>query len=308
MANYEIFADEAWTHTANPPFRYHCFFGGMLGLSSELDRLDTNLRAISIKYNRTDEVKWSSVSKERLDYYKELVDCFFLYVDTGEVKYRQMFRDRSHVAIIEDGQDIHELDVQFKLCYQFIKHSFGLAFLPVDNSGGQHNLLIRLDEHSSQKHKKELESFVCDLPRLLSRQDLNVRLTFVDSSKFLRIQICDLLMGAAGSYGNKMHLRREPKQRGMNAKQKARLELARYIYNKIRDIDSRSRGSGAFNWFESTGVGSEKANLYNHKIRIWKFKPKRYRVNKGWHNDSLSKHGLWIADNIFPEIISSDDC
>lgn len=43
---HEIYADEAWTHGGLPPNRYWCFFGGIMGLAPDLDRLDTELRAI----------------------------------------------------------------------------------------------------------------------------------------------------------------------------------------------------------------------------------------------------------------------
>src|SRR5690348_13096914 len=41
---------------------------------------------------------------------------------------------------------------------QFLKHAFGLRYLPPAPAGQAHRILIRLDDHSSQRHKSDLES------------------------------------------------------------------------------------------------------------------------------------------------------
>jgi hypothetical protein len=107
------------------------------------------------------------------------------------------------------------------------------------------------------------------------------------------------MIGAAGSHGNKMHLRREPGQRGMKPRQKVRHEMATYIYNKLRDLDRAERGSGAFNWFETTGRDGTLDTMLTHKLRIWKFKPARYHIDKGWQNDHLDKQGRYQGPEIF---------
>lgn len=294
---YEIYADEAWTH-CNPPLnRYWCFYGGILGRAADLDRFDTALRAIKKKNNVKSEVKWSKLKEDNISCYKEMVDELMLYLRSGSIKYRQMFLDRAFVRIPEPGEPpITELDVQFKLYYQYIKHAFGLRYLPHAPDGTQ--VLLRLDNHSSQGHKDRLVSFCEELPGYLHRPDLTIRVTFVNSAKVPRLQVCDVLMGAAGSHGNKMFAKRAPGQRRITPKQKLRNELCKYIYEALKALDRDMRGSRAFNWFESTGKGGDPTNLFHHAMRIWKFEPSNYVIDRGWQNDHLDKFGNYVAPDV----------
>lgn len=223
-SRFEIYADEAWTH-GNPPLRrYWCFYGGVFGPEAALDRLDTRLRRVKGAHKVSGEIKWNKLTPHLLPCYIDFVDCLLDSVEAGDAKWRQMFCDRAHVRVPEPGEPpASRLDVQFKLCYQFLKHSFGLCHLP---RGTVDEVLIRLDTHSSQKHKDQLESFARGIPQQFGRADFMVRTVFDDSDDVPRIQVCDLMIGAAGSYGNNMHEIRQPGVRGMSDKQKLALSFA----------------------------------------------------------------------------------
>jgi hypothetical protein len=303
VARYEISADEAWTHTSQPPNRYWCFFGGVFGPESSCDRLETSLRAIVAAKKLRGEIKWSSVTDQNIQCYKLLVDTFFTHIENGNLVYRQMFLDRSFVHIPSPNDPpLSPLDVQFRICYQFLKHSFGLRYLANSDPACDHHVTIRLDEHSSQHHKDELRSYVERIPEQFNSRRLITKVQYVNSKKFLRLQVCDLIMGAAGSYGNKMHKRREAGRRGMTNKQKQRLDIALYIYGKLRNLDASERGTKGFNWFETTGTDGDAENRLRHKIRIWKFIPNRFQKDKGWENDNLDKQGVYLGPKIDPNI------
>lgn len=140
------------------------------------------------------------------------------------------------------------------------------------------------------------------LPDTLTVPSLFTKARFVNSKHLLRLQLCDLLMGAAGSHGNRMHLRRLPGKRGMTQKQKWRHEMAKYIYNHLRSLDATERGSKAFSWFESTGHDGEIENRLKHKLRIWKFIPKNFQRNAGWENDNLDPQGRYLGPQIDEQI------
>lgn len=292
VIKYQIFADEAWTHQ-QPQNRYHTFFGGIFGRESSTDILSAELLKIRAESKfKNQEVKWSTLSVANFDYYKKLVDCIFRHISNKKIKYRQMFLDRSFHYDGENG--LSELDVQYKLYYQFIKHSFGIQHLPNDDI----EILIRLDGHSSQKHKDNLQRFVqIEIPNKIGRDNISLNVTYIDSRKHINLQVCDVLMGSAGYYGNKYHKRRENNKRGMTEKQRIKYEFAKYIYDQLRITDANDRGSKAFNWFESTGIDGDSRNTLNHNIRIWKFIPKTYIINRGWHNDNLDNQGRFVADD-----------
>jgi hypothetical protein len=295
---YELCADEAWTHCNLPLNRYWSFFGGIFAPKQDADRLDTKLHAIRDGHRYRREIKWSDLSPQWLPLYIDLVNELFVHLTNHDVRYRQAFRDRSVVFVPPVGAPQDSiLDVEFKLYYQFIKHSFGLKYLPLAQ-GGFDKIILRLDTHSSQKHRSRFKEFAEGLPRLLGRTDLEIDCTHHCSTKLIRIQMCDVLAGAAGSYGNKFHDKRATGQRGMTEYQKCRHTLARHIYNKMRNLNNLTRGKNAFNWFESTGRDGNPKNALLHKIRIWKFIPSHYKIDRGWHNDHLDPQGNYVGPDI----------
>lgn len=295
MAKFQIIADEAWTHDGGEPNRYWNFFGGLFGTEEELGRLETELKAIKIKRPDVHEVKWGRLKPPTLGLYKELVDCCATHIERHSVRYRQMFADRAYVPTYpRSGEARTALDVQFRLWYQFIKHAFGLRYLPQ----GPHEILVRIDEHSSQVHQDALASFGEDMAKTFDRRDLALQFAFVKSSKSLPLQVCDVLMGAAGSYGNKQHDRREPGQKGMTHRQKLRLDLCEHIHECLRGINNRTRGTQAFNWHETTGFDGDRENMLKHCLRIWKFRPKHCKIDKGWQRSQLDTQGRYQGPDI----------
>jgi hypothetical protein len=296
---FEIFADEAWTNSSPPLRRYWCFLAGVMGSKADLDRLDKALKEIKVKHGYRAEAKWSKITGAHLGCYKELVDCFFeKLLALQSLKFRQMFLDRSFIhpdSYQQNPANLYDLGTQFKLYYQFIKHHFDIQNLPIYPGGIK--IFLRLDDHSSQRHKDSLETFVKDLPRIIQRPDIEFEVTFLNSGHSERIQICDLLMGAAGSHGNKMQEIRIDGRRGMTSKQKIRDEFCRHVYGHLRKISCAERNAGAFNWFESTG-GMAPEDRPKQKIRIWKFVPKTFYKDKGWENDHLAKDGSYVGPDI----------
>jgi hypothetical protein len=223
VIRYEISADEAWTHASLPLNRYWCFYGGIFGPESDCDRLETALRSVTASRGHQGEIKWSSVNERSIETYKLLVDTFFYHVSHSGLKYRQAFLDRAYVNVPDPSTPSRtDLDIQFLICYQFLKHHFGLRYLPETDPTSDHYVTIRLDGHSSQRHCDDLAKYAERLGKVLRAPRLITKVQFVNSKKFLRLQLCDLIMGAAGSHGNKMLLRRAPSQRGMTPKHKGR--------------------------------------------------------------------------------------
>jgi hypothetical protein len=304
---YEICADEAWTHQNPPLKRYHCFIGGLLGLKEDIDRLESVLYDAITFHKYPLEVKWANVSPEWLQFYKELVDVFFVQLTNFDLRYRQVFLDRTYIHLPSSGNAIQtDLDREFLIYYFFLKEAFGLKYLPVATETFD-RIVMRLDTHSSKDHRKKLKELVEKLPVYLHRTDLTIDLGHVCSKTLRRIQICDVLLGAAGSYGNRAHDMRKAGQKRMTPYQKCRCELAKYISAKLRNLNNLTRGRNAFNWHESTGMDGNPRNKYIHKMRIWKFIPKHCQIDKGWQNDHLDKQGGYIGPDIVDDSSQRDD-
>ena len=294
MAKYIIYADEAWVHRSQPLNRYHNFFGGIFGEEKYIDRLNADLTKIINKYSLPRiEIKWSNLDSRNNDMYKELIICLSNHIISGKIRYRQMFKDRSYHYVGESPGT--ELDVQFKQYYQFLKLAFGFQYL--DQTPENHHIILRLDTHSSQQHKDELERFITQAPSLLERNDINHTVTYINSSRNICLQVCDILMGAAGYYGNQVYKRRINGARKITEKQKLKRDFCKFTYEVLKRISALDRGTKAFNWFETTGIGSDFANYLKHKLRIWKFVSFPYYKNKGWEKDHLNNQGLFVKDD-----------
>lgn len=287
--SYEIAGDEAWTHEdPADPTRYHRFLGGVFGPESDLERLETRLKRVA---GAEGEIGWKKITLPTESLYCDFIDAFFDELETRELKYRHLFCDRSMIYVPQVGSTPPTRDaVQYKLLYQFIKHSFCLERLSLDDV-----VRVRLDQHSNTAETARLADFV----KRLSVPP-NVQVFYHRSSQFRRIQAVDLLIGAAGFHGNRKHLRREAAQRGMTKKQALRSRLATRVRDHLTRISNAERGAKAFNWFESTGPGV--ATRCDLRISIWKFMPARFQIDKGWQNDHLDKQGRYVAPAIDPTI------
>lgn len=272
---YHIYADEAWTQNSKPLYRYHAFFGGIMSEPDILKELEQQLRTILKSHNYRHEIKWSKLSKKNSHIYLELLACFKKNLEHKRIKYRQMFKDRS----FQYTGDESEVVGQFKLYYQHLKYSYGLQFMPQNTS-----IYFMLDEHSSAFHKDKLNTFVSSLPSILNRTDLTVQIKFINSTHSRILQLSDLIMGAAGYYGNKAYTIKKVGQTRRTKLQTTKYQFGKAVYDVLREINNNERSAKAFNWFESTGMDGDKSNQFHHSIRIWKFVPREYIKDKTWEN------------------------
>ncbi len=294
---YEIHADEAWTHDGEHSGRYWCFFGGVFGKASDIESLQTRLRLVRERHGlRLAKVNWKYLNAANAEAFQAFADEFFAEFQIRDLKYRQLFLDRAYVHLNHEGDPSPDdrLEGQFKIYYQFLKHAFCLTLLPRASPDDPTIIRVKLDEHSSQHHKQQLIDFASSLPSVWRRPDLRVEIGFIRAKRSQVMQLCDLLCGAAGSHGNRLSARRAPGQRGMTGKQKVRHSFATHLYGALREFDAKQRGTKAFNWFESTGSDGDPNNRYHHKLRIWKFEPRRFVLDRGWFNDHLDSQGRYV--------------
>jgi hypothetical protein len=275
VKQYQILADEGWTHDEIPALRYHHFFASLFAPSDTISLLEQKLQDCdqSFIHQHKNEIKWSKLNGRFFADYKLLIDTFFDFWETHhELKFRQMFMDRKY-DYVGDG---NPKDMLFMLYYQFIKHSFGFdsdyfKSLAVDT------LLFKLDDYSDIQRKKTLIDYVQS-----HYSDFNVKINFIDSKKSAIHQIIDILMGAAGYYGNfKCCKKEEVKKQDI-----CKLKLAKYIQKRFEQIQSSDRDAKVFHWFENTGGvrGSGYDNRHRYKIMIWKFIPREHRVDLSWEH------------------------
>lgn len=274
MKHYQILADEGWTHHETPPNRYHHFFVALLAPADVMSKLEQVLKNSIQKFifNNHKEIKWSKLNARKFEDYKLLIDTFFdFWENCDELKYRQMFMDRKY----EYSGETNQKEELFKLYYQFLKHSFGFDS-EYFKSLGIENLLFKLDDYPDRERKEILKEYVKNVYK-----DFNVNIKFIDSKTSLIHQVIDILMGAAGYYGNfKCCKNKEPKIQDI-----CKLKFAKYIQKKLEKIQKQDRNTKVFHWFESTGyVRSDLDKRHKFKIVIWKFIPNEHRIDSTWQH------------------------
>lgn len=272
---YVIYADEAWTQST-PLYRYHCFFGGLFSTQKNFNELERKIKQLKIDFNYKKEIKWSNISIQDIDLYKEILVVLEDSIrDKSETKYRQLFMDRAYTYA---GPQHSELEGQFKIYYQFLKHCFGFEHITSKTV-----IIFKLDTHSSHYHKQQLSSYIQEL-RL---PNIEIKVEFINSKKSTALQVCDLLMGAAGYYGNKIDWDIQPNRRTRTKNQMMKSRFSKEVYNLLRRINNEYRGSSGFNWFETTGIDGDRKNHYDHKLRIWKFEARNHIHDPSWENDAF---------------------
>lgn len=269
---YIIYADEAWTQNS-PLYRYHCIFGGLISTENHFKNLELDIKRLKKQHNYSKEIKWSNISSRNINFYNDLILIVESFINSiPETKYRQLFMDRAYRYI---GMPCSEIETQFKIYYQFLKHCFGFEHAPRNTF-----ITFKLDTHSSHLHREQLTEYL----KSLTFPNVRIKVEFIDSKRSCALQICDLLMGAAGYHGNKISwdLLQGRTKRTKNQLMKAR--FSKNVYNLLKRIDATHRGSQAFNWFETTGTNGISTSRYNHKLRIWKFIPRENAYDETWED------------------------
>jgi hypothetical protein len=276
VKQYQIVADEAWTHNETPPNRYHHFFVALFAPSDTISLLEKKLKDCNdnFVYNHRNEIKWSKLDAKYFEDYKKLIDTFFDFWEINdELKYRQMFMDRKY----QYCGDKSTKDMFFALYYQFIKHSFGFDSEYFNNLNVD-SLLFKLDDYPDKKRKQIFRDYVYS-----KYSNFNVKVKFIDSKNSYILQVIDILMGAAGYYGNFKCCKKE----SIKKQDICKVKFAKYIQNRLNTIQQKDRGAKVFHWFENTGCvkGCNYNNRHIYKIVIWKFIPKEHIVDSSWENN-----------------------
>lgn len=149
---YIVYCDES----AKKGKYFGNFYGGAIVNSKQINELNTILNKKKEELNLFGEVKWSKVTENYLDKYIEIIDLFFDYIKTSNIKIRIMFKPVCYIANdLTDNQIDNEY---YLLYYQFVKWAFGF-------------------ENSNPKKDKELDiRFYFDkLPNTPNRNN-----TFID--------------------------------------------------------------------------------------------------------------------------------
>ncbi len=145
-----------------------------------------NIRSLKYKHFIKGEVKWSSISKSKYEFYSDLIDYFF----ASNLQFRAVIIDKSKLNH-EDFNQTHD-DFYNKMYFQLLNKKI----LPQN----KYNVFIDIKDTHSYEKAKSLKSY-------LNRDYDSVRnLQIIKSYESELMQLTDVIMGAIN-----YHLRLEKK-------------------------------------------------------------------------------------------------
>lgn len=260
---YIIFCDES---VSKGKF-YSNFYGGLIVGASQYERITNRLNELKRSLNLLGEIKWSKVTERYLPKYEEVVRVFFEEVVSRNLKVRIMFSHNAH-----QPQGLTEEDLEhgyFKLYYQFIKHAFGLAYLPPRDE--RTRLRLYFDQFPDTGEKVErFKGFLAGLQRNAKLKPARIRIerediTEIRSHDHVLLQCLDIVLGAMSFRLNNMHLEKPEGQRLCGKRTIAKGRLYKLILAEIRAMHTN------FNVGMSTGKPDGLSALWTERYRHWCF-------------------------------------
>ncbi|MET3501116.1 hypothetical protein ABIC45_002728 [Mucilaginibacter rubeus] len=213
---YNLYCDES-CHIENDHKPY-MFLASICSSFNQVKKHTEKIKEIKLKHNFFAEIKWSSVSKSKLDFYLELIDYFY----ATDLSFRT-------VGIVKDKINYHAFNKSYDEFYYTMYYYLLNNNIHTENS---YNVYLDIKDTLSARKVNKLKE-ILNIKFGVFRNVQNIR-----SHESLLMQLTDLLMGAI-SY---LHNDREK----LNPAKKILIEK---IQEQSKDKLQRTNYSSKFNLF-----------------------------------------------------------
>lgn len=245
---YIIFSDESVQHGQY----YSNFYGGLIVGAREYQAVSERLNQTKAGLNLYGELKWAKVTAQYLSKYQEVITRFFEEVRNQKIRVRILFRQNAYeiTGLTREDRNLG----YFKIYYQFIKHAFGLQYIPASQQ--PINLRLYFDKMPDTKEKiSQFKGYLQGLPATKSYHSGEIRLlpeniTEVRSHDHILLQCLDIVLGSFAFRLNDRHLDKPLGQRARGKRTIAKEKLYKSILAEIRSIHPN------FNIGITTGVSN----------------------------------------------------
>ena len=262
---YILFCDESDRHGKY----FSNFYGGVMVKASQYQRISQRLNETKADLHLFGEVKWQKVTQQYLDKYQALIKVFFDEIRQRHLRVRIMFRQNAHQPV--GLQPEHVKLEYFLLYYQFIKHAYGLRYVPEPV-----RLRLYFDTFPDTHEKAEqFKGYLLGLTKMKGWQSVDIcreDITEVHSHDHVLMQCLDVVLGAMPFRLNNKYKIKPPGvyQRGKRTIAKEKLYKA--ILSEIRSIRP------GFNIGVSTGI-DHLEERWSEPYLHWNFVPSQSRFN-----------------------------
>lgn len=199
-------------------------YGGIITAADNVAEFDALLGQWRNDKKMHGELKWTKVSKNKLQHYKSLVDLFFDHANKHHMHFKAAVFDTNEIdyATYHGGNESIGF---YKFYYFFLLYKFG-RYARTD----EHRLWVFLDQRSDASETKlgTLRNVLAaGIKKKLGRAaDVVKRVEARKSHDCELMQVADVLMGAVGFHCNGMHLKPDASP--------AKVALASHICSKAR--------------------------------------------------------------------------
>ena len=225
---YNIYCDES-CHLQNDSYRF-MVLGGIKCLKNSRKQISKDIENLKLRHgiSRYNEIKWQSISKNKLQFYLDLVDYFF---NNEDLSLRAVIIDKEQVKLTQSQKFI---DFYYKMYF------YVLSWLITPKT--KNNIYLDKVDSKSSYRVKQLHKVLCS-----SKYDFDLnniqKVQNVSSYECNILQLTDLFIGAI-SYTN----------RNLNNSQA-----------KIKVIQRIIKKSG-YDLKKSTILGERKFNLFKIEL------------------------------------------
>lgn len=251
---------------------YSNFYGGVMVGLSHYDRIKKRLEDKKEGLGFKNELKWQKVTDRYLDRYQAFIHAFFDEVRAGNLKVRIMFRQNTHTRRFDDPED--KALEYFKLYYQFIKHSFGLAYM--DHLHPEVFLRLYFDQFPDTSERAEqFKGYLNGLQGMKHFKTARIKIREGDiaeikSHEHILLQGIDIVLGAMVFRLNNKHKAIPEGKHRRGKRTIAKEKLYKYILEEIKTLYPH------FNIGISTGKKEGMESLWLDPYRHWKFIPNEH--------------------------------
>lgn len=178
-------------------------FGGLVVPAEKVEPIEAAFSEWRLRRGMSAELKWTKVSRAKLDEYRSFVELGFSLIERDELHFKSVVFDTDEI----DYRSHHDNDKDLgfnKLFYHFLLHKFA-TYARTDED----RLLVFMDERKSSHSLTTLRDVLNSgiRKRYGRRQNVVSAVEARDSKSSDLFQLADVLMGAVGWHCNDCHQR-----------------------------------------------------------------------------------------------------
>lgn len=241
--------------------------------ASVLGAVNLRLSAKKQELGLNSEVKWEKTDRSVVERYEKMITAFFDEVIASRVVVRIMFTQNSKVPV---GLEQRHYDQEYYvLYYQFLKHAFGLRYMPPHDSAPR--LRIYLDELGDTAEQiAQFKGYVSGLTNERNIRETGLMLSprdivHVHSHEHILMQCLDVVLGAMTFRLNDKHKAKPEGKRRRGKRTVAKERLYKFINKKICEITKKR-----FNIGVSTGMDRFPEDRWSAPYLHWLFESSKH--------------------------------